>query len=79
MSRCSRFITAIWILGLGLANAEGKEATLTFEQDIRPILKEFCFDCHGAEQKLQGGLDLRLRRLIANGGDHGAALVPGMP
>ena len=40
---------------------------LTFEKDIRPILKAHCFDCHGEGEKLKGGLDLRLRRLMLQG------------
>src|SRR5437016_14084574 len=51
----------------------------TFEKDIRPILKAHCFDCHGEGEKLRGGLDLRLRRLILKGGDDGAVIVPGKP
>ncbi|HEY0551653.1 MAG TPA: c-type cytochrome domain-containing protein, partial [Verrucomicrobiae bacterium] len=50
-----------------------------FEKDIRPILKAHCFDCHGEGEKLKGGLDLRLRRLILRGGDEGPAIVPGKP
>lgn len=50
-----------------------------FETDIRPILKAHCFECHGEGEKLKGGLDLRLRRLILQGGDEGPALVPGKP
>src|SRR6266516_7172766 len=51
----------------------------TFEKDIRPILKAHCFDCHGEGEKLKGGLDLRLRRLILQGGDDGPVLFPGKP
>src|ERR1043166_3484967 len=51
----------------------------TFEKDIRPILKTHCFECHGEGEKLKGGLDLRLRRLILQGGDDGPVLVPGKP
>src|SRR5437762_1079911 len=47
------------------------------ERHVRPILKAYCLDCHGAEQKLRGGLDLRLRRSLVAGGDNGPALVPG--
>ena len=54
-------------------------APLTFEKDIRPILKAHCFDCHGEGEKLRGGLDLRLRRLILKGGDDGPVIVPGKP
>ena len=52
-------------------------AALSFEKDARPIFKAFCFDCHGAEAEHKGGLDLRLRRLIAKGGETGPAIVPG--
>ena len=52
---------------------------LTFEKDIRPILKAHCFDCHGEGEKLKGGLDLRLRRLMLQGGDEGPVIVPGKP
>src|SRR6516225_4179847 len=51
----------------------------TFEKDIRPILKAHCFDCHGEGDKLRGGLDLRLRRLMLKGGDEGPVIVPGKP
>ncbi len=79
MSACLRVAISIGCLGILFANAAEPSIALTFEQDVRPILKEFCFDCHGAEKKLKGGLDLRLRRLIAKGGDSGAALTPGKP
>src|SRR3954452_4115960 len=51
----------------------------TFEKDIRPILKAHCFDCHGEGEKLKGGLDLRLRRLMLKGGEDGPVIVPGKP
>ena len=54
-------------------------ATLTFEKDIRPILKAHCFDCHGEGEKLKGGVDLRLRRLMLAGGDNGPVIVSGKP
>lgn len=52
---------------------------ITFEQHIRPILRQHCFDCHGATEELKGGLDLRLRRLMVDGGDSGAVIEPGDP
>ena len=51
----------------------------TFEQHVRPILKVFCLDCHGGGEKLEGKLDLRLKRFIATGGESGAALLAGKP
>ena len=52
---------------------------VVFEKHIRPILKEHCFHCHGEEEEVSAGLDLRLRRFLAEGGDSGAAIVPGDP
>ncbi|NIP96619.1 MAG: DUF1549 domain-containing protein, partial [Akkermansiaceae bacterium] len=64
---------------LGGACLADSQRALTFEHDIRPILKEFCFDCHGAGEELEGELDLRLRRLMATGGEQGPAIVGGRP
>jgi len=53
---------------------------LTFERDVRPILKAHCVMCHGEEEKPKGGVDLRLRRFMdkeLEGGDH--VLVAGKP
>lgn len=52
---------------------------LSYEADVRPIFKTHCFQCHGEGGELSGGLDLRLRRLIEQGGDSGAAVVAGQP
>ncbi|WP_339911835.1 PSD1 and planctomycete cytochrome C domain-containing protein [Symmachiella dynata] len=49
----------------------------TFEKDVRPILKTHCFACHGEAGEMEGGLDLRLRRLMVAGGDSGPAITPG--
>jgi hypothetical protein len=51
----------------------------TFEVDIRPILRAHCFDCHGATDEKEGGLDLRLARFQIAGGVSGPAIVPGDP
>ena len=50
---------------------------LHYETDIRPIMKAMCFHCHGEESELQGGLDVRLVRLMVSGGESGPSLVPG--
>jgi mono/diheme cytochrome c family protein len=61
------------------AGAAAPPAPITFEQHIRPILRAHCLECHGEAAKPKGGLDLRLRRLLAAGGDSGPAVVPGKP
>ncbi|AMV39123.1 PSD1 and planctomycete cytochrome C domain-containing protein [Planctomyces sp. SH-PL62] len=52
------------------------EEPLTFEKDVRPILRAYCLDCHGGEST-NGKLDLRLKRFAEKGGTSGPALVPG--
>src|ERR1041385_2044995 len=71
------FLGSICLLLSGVALC--RAAPPLFEKDIRPILKAHCFECHGEGEKLKGGLDLRLRRLMLKGGDDGPVLVPGKP
>ncbi len=52
---------------------------LSFERDVRPILKEFCLDCHGGNDVPKGKLDLRLKRFAERGGESGPAIVAGKP
>jgi len=49
-----------------------------FENEIRPLLAKSCYDCHGPKKKKNG---LRLDNLayILQGGEAGAAIVPGQP
>ncbi len=77
MRRYQIWIVVGWWLLTSLPVAAA--APPTFEKDIRPILKAHCFDCHGEGEKLKGGLDLRLQRLMLKGGDDGPVIVPGKP
>jgi cytochrome c553 len=56
-------LTTVVFLGSLAVSARG-EAVLTFEKDVRPILKTHCTHCHGEEEKPKGKLDLRLRRFM---------------
>ena len=74
------FIAPLFLTGLCIAQLNAADADeLQFESDIRPLLKVYCLDCHGAVKEKKGGLDLRLRRLMAQGGDSGPAILPGNP
>lgn len=51
-----------------------------FEQKIRPVLVERCYECHSADAaKLKGGLLLDSQAGLLKGGDSGPALTPGDP
>ena len=52
-----------------------------FNRDIRPVLSDNCFACHGPDAKqVKGGLRLDLREVATKPGKSGAvAIVPGKP
>ncbi|MEI8318637.1 MAG: c-type cytochrome domain-containing protein [Planctomycetia bacterium] len=68
-------LALVWLLTAGQAQAA--DAPLSFERDIRPILRAHCFDCHGAEDAFEGNLDLRQVRSMERGGDSGPAIARG--
>ena len=71
-------VVLVPLLAARLAQAE--TAPLTLERDVRPILKQHCFHCHGEGEKLKGGVDLRLRRFMERPTEDGShVLVPGHP
>lgn len=73
-----KIIVLGFCLGLGCA-AEGAQSgtgEVFFENRIRPLLVEHCYDCHSGT-KTKGGLSLETRAGWALGGDSGPALVPG--
>jgi mono/diheme cytochrome c family protein/cytochrome c553 len=54
-----------------------KDPLTQFEREVRPILEERCFECHGPD-KQKGGLRLDQKEGIFAGGDSGdPAVVPG--
>jgi hypothetical protein len=66
------------VAGAGsVAAGEGMEL---FEQAIRPVLIEHCYECHSDHSdELQAGLLVDHRQGLIDGGDSGAAIVPGRP
>jgi mono/diheme cytochrome c family protein len=65
------------MMALTTASANAFDDPIQYEIDVRPILKAHCWQCHGEEQELQGGMDVRLVKFLLKGGDSGAAVVPG--
>ena len=65
------------MLGGSLVAAQ-VEGLRFFEEKIRPLLSENCFECHGPE-KQKAGLRLDGRGFILKGGENGPAIVVGNP
>ena len=49
-----------------------------FEKEVRPVLVDHCYKCHGKE-KQKSGLRLDSRDLVLKGGEVGPVVVPGKP
>jgi hypothetical protein len=64
----------LFIFALGLNLAQGEEGPVSFNRDVRPILSENCFYCHGQDgNKREGDLRLDLREAAVAS----KAIVPG--
>jgi cell division protein FtsB len=65
-------------VAIGVGAAQSDERRDFFEQRIRPVLVEHCYECHSASSdSVEGGLTLDTREGIRRGGDSGPAVVPG--
>ena len=79
-------VTGFWLvvvtslIGVNVRHVDAGEP-LRFNRDIRPILSNHCYQCHGPDnQARQGGLRLdRREQAIAAGESGDMAVVPGQP
>ena len=65
------------LAGLALVNAlTAATAPVDYLRDVKPILKQYCYRCHGASQQ-KGGMRADTVAFLREGGDVGAAIKPG--
>lgn len=69
-----KLTAVLLILSAGIPSY-AEEADVDYARDVKPILHERCYSCHGA-LKQEGGLRLDTVELARKGGDSGAAVVP---
>ncbi len=69
-------ISLLLALTAPLALLAAPPAKLDFEKDVRPLLVQKCFACHGDEVQ-QSGLRLDKRQNAMRGGDYGPVIIPG--
>jgi hypothetical protein len=60
------------------AQDQNRDSIAFFENQVRPVLVENCWKCHGP-QKSESGLRLDQRAKVLKGGDSGPAVIPGEP
>ncbi len=82
-SRPCRVLSLSCVLTLLLAGYAGADEPTAeqikfFETNVRPVLVEHCYKCHGAE-KQKSDLRLDSREAALAGGENGPAVVPGKP
>src|SRR5436190_15322947 len=71
-------IRLTFALCVSLAFALPLDAAVDYVREVKPVLSENCYRCHGASQQ-KGGLRLDTAAFAAKGGDNGPSLKAGQP
>ncbi|MAM90028.1 MAG: hypothetical protein CMI15_00950 [Opitutaceae bacterium] len=72
-------ISSCWQLSQGAETEEYRKGEMLFALDVKPILSNKCFSCHGDDpEEIEGGLDMTTREGLLEGGESfDDVLIPG--
>ena len=76
---CLEILCSCWLVLCHKPLSASEPNSLSFDRDIRPLLSDTCFQCHGPDEaKRHGALRLDRRESAIGAGESGAiAIVPG--
>jgi hypothetical protein len=75
-------LLTITLIGIAVTSVVAQEVVFSpeqvvfFEKNVRPVLAEHCYSCHGAE-KAKSGLRLDSREAVLRGTDAGKVVIAG--
>ena len=69
-------LTGFALYIVGQCQLAGAAEPVDFAKQIKPILQKYCVSCHGGET-VESGFRADFGSLLLEGGDRGAAIVPG--
>jgi len=73
------FLFALYGSAAICEEAPSAEDARFFEQEVKPLLVQECLQCHGAGEKIRGGLRIDTREAFLKGGELDPGFVPGDP
>ena len=74
---CRLLVLLLFLISINIGyanNLSDEEKIEFFNTQVKPILAQNCFRCHGGEAEVQGGLELTSRAKILEGGHYGPAV-----
>lgn len=71
-----RLLTTVLLIVAGCSCARAEDRPVDYLRDVKPILQEHCYACHGGLQQ-ESGLRLDTAKSVLTGGESGPAIVAG--